>query len=259
MLAAMLLIAAALMEELETALGLCTDRTRVSFAGAHLWQAVSNGALIRFLKTGVGPQRSATVLERVLRFFRPTSILVVGYAGALSPHLKLGDLVVIRRAALLGGKGTVKTDLDEVDLSESWDLDETPFLLKTAESAGIPAHPCDGLTSSHIIGEPVQKSFLHGRFGASVIDMETAALARLAASSGIPLGCVRAVSDVADDTFLAPFSYDPDCTPVRRAARVLAAGNWIRRYGEWRDRASVARDNLRRFLVCCLSRLSRRC
>jgi nucleoside phosphorylase len=250
----MLLIAAALAEELEVALNLCTRRTRVACGGARLWSAAHQDVTIHFLKTGVGPRRSGNALEIALRSLRLANILVIGYAGALSREMKLGDLAILRRAALFGGTGERVTPFEKTKLSETWDLAESSSLLAIARAAGTPAYPCDGLTSAHIIGDPSQKRFLHERFGVSVVDMETAALARVAASAGIPLGCVRAVSDEADDAFLAPFTYDPSSTPLRRAARVLSAGNWIRRYGAWRDRAAIARESLRRFLTAYLSK-----
>jgi nucleoside phosphorylase len=249
----MLLIAAALMEELNVALNLCTKRTRVAAAGVRLWSAVHQDFTIHFLKTGAGPRRSGTALEIALRSLQFGNILVIGYAGALSRGMKLGNLAVLRRAALFGGGGKVHTSFEETSLTDSLDLVESPRLFAIAQTTGTPVHLCDGLTSAHIIGDPSQKRFLHERFGVSVVDMETATLARVAASAGIPLGCVRAVSDETDDTFLAPFTYDPSATLLKRAARVLSAGNWVRRYGEWRDRSAIARESLRRFLSAYLS------
>lgn len=252
-LAGMLLIAAALAEELEVALNLCTRRTRVACEGVRLWSAVHQDVTIHFLKTGAGPRRSGNALQIALSSLRLANILVIGYAGALSREMKLGDLAVLRRAALFGGGGEVLTPFEETSLIETRDLMESSSLLALAQTTGTPSYLCDGLTSTHIIGDPNQKRFLHERFGVSIIDMETAVLARVAASAGIPLGCVRAVSDEADDAFLAPFTYDPSLTPLRRVARVLSAGNWIRRYGAWRDRAAIARESLRKFLSAYLS------
>jgi purine-nucleoside phosphorylase len=242
------------MEELETALSHCAARTRRKCQGVQLWTAEIQNVSFHFLKTGVGPERSGNALEKTLRSLRPSSILVIGYAGALDGELRLGELAVIRRVAWLGENEEHPASLEDANLAETWDLAESSSLLKIAQGTGMPAHLCDGVTSPHIIGEPGQKRLLHSRFGMSVIDMETAALARVAAANEIPLGCVRSVSDEAGDSFLAPFTYDPASTPVRRAARVLSAGNWVRRYGEWRKRAAIARESLRRFMAACLAR-----
>jgi nucleoside phosphorylase len=246
----MLLIVAALAEELDIAAGLCSARTRTSVPGTRAWNAVCRGAVVHFLKTGVGPRKSSRSLEKILESFVPARILVIGYGGALSGELKLGDIVAIRRASLLGGNGRIP--LEETRLEGTWDLAEGLRLLETARKEGIPAHLCDGLTVPVIVGDPGQKRFLRERFGPTVIDMETAALARVAATAGIPISCVRAVSDEAEDAFLAPFSYDPAVTRLGRARRVLAQRNWFHGYGEWRRRAAMARETLRRFLKAYL-------
>ncbi len=249
----MTLIAAALMEELDLALGLCVRRARVVCPGARVLEAECRDTKLRFLKTGAGPRRAGTTLEMVLRSVRPSSILVIGYGGGLSRGLKLGDLAVLRSTALLGGDSDDPAAPEDARLGEVWQLAAGSSLLEIARSSGCAASLCDGLTAPGIIGDPVLKRSLHERFGVSVVDMETAALARVAAAHGIALGCVRALSDEADDEFLAPFTYDPETAPLRRAARVLASGNWIRRYSEWRSRSAAARESLRRFLTAYLS------
>jgi nucleoside phosphorylase len=242
----MLLIASALSEELDIAAGLCTARTRAAVPGARVWTAAYKGTSVCFLRTGVGPQKSGRALGKTLESFVPSRILLIGYGGALSEDLKLGDITVIRRASLLGGEG--KIPLEETQIEGTWDLAESLRLMQTAREEGIPARLCDSLTVPVIIGDPGQKRFLHERFGLAVIDMETAVLARAASRTGIPVSCVRAVSDEAEDTFLAPFSYDPAVTRLERAARILARGNWVHGYGEWRRHAARAREALRCFL-----------
>ena len=89
----MLMIAAALEEELETAKSLFPESERIQGERLKLWRAVRDGRTIGFLKTGVGPRRSAERLKQALKVTRPAHILVIGYAGALNPALKLGSLV----------------------------------------------------------------------------------------------------------------------------------------------------------------------
>jgi adenosylhomocysteine nucleosidase len=247
----MLLIVAALAEELEVALSLCSTRTKVDCGGVVAWVAAEGGKDIHLCKTGVGPKRSAYRLERILTELSPSHILVIGYAGALHPELKLGDLAIGRRASAFGES---KAPLEKIQLIGAWELAGSAELLSLARGAGLPAQVVEVLTSPYIIGAPDQKHLLHQRFHASAIDMETASLARVAAHHGIPISCVRAVSDEADDMFLAPFSYEPASTPVRRAMKFAAAGHWFTRRREWRQRSVRARESLRRFLSCYLQR-----
>ena len=249
MLAIMLLIAAALSEELEAALRPCTSRTRIRIAGVRAYRAERNGHALLFAKTGACGARSARRLEKALAVLDPSRVLVVGYAGALDPGLKLGDLVIVRRAAALGDLQPVRLPLDRMPLGRWWELSGGQELLGLSRAAGLAAHCGDLLTSPLVIGEPSQKLLLHRRFQAAAIDMETAALAAVAASRGLPMSCVRAVSDEADDPFLAPFSHAPTATLAGQALRIVAAGHWVRRLQQWRERAGKARRSLEHFLV----------
>ena len=247
----MLLIVAALAEEIKTGLDLCRTRDKVSYGDVRIWSGTYAGSPMAFLKTGVGPSRATKKLNRLLESFRPHRILIIGYAGALAPELKLADLVVLQRASTIGEKEVKRRPLAQLETSSSIELYGSSELLNIAREAGLPAYCGAGLTSPLIIGAPKQKQLLHQKFHALSVDMETAALARIAQAGGIQVGCVRAVSDEADDEFLAPFTYDPDASSVDRAVRVLGAGNWRNRLQAWRDRAKKARGSMSGFLRCC--------
>jgi hypothetical protein len=118
----------------------------------------------------------------------------------------------------------------------------------------LTARQGSAITSWSIIGTPEHKQILFARFGAAIVDMETAVLARVASSMGIPLGCVRAVSDDARDDFLAFLSGDPSAGALRRAVQAAAARGWLRRYRRWRDQSQEARRSLCRVLASYLDR-----
>lgn len=247
----MLLVVAALAEEINLAINLSRSREKVDCGSQRLWKGIVGSTPIHFLKTGVGPKRSAARLDEILSETQPKRILVIGYAGALSPDLKLADLILVERVSLLGGEGKCSQPLNQLDIAASFELSRAEELLRLSAGAGVAAHSGLGLTSRFIIGDPAQKELLHRRFHAISVDMETAALARVAHARAIPLSCVRAVSDEAGDEFLAPFSYDPEASSFDRALRVLATGNWRNRYREWREHAGMARKSLEIFLRYC--------
>jgi len=204
------------------------------------------------LKTGAGPRRSSKKLDALLASRRPDRILLIGYAGALAPELKIGDLVVLQEASIFGEHNANRQPLDQVEITEGYDLKYSSELFNLIQRAGIRAHCGKGLTSPFILGNPDQKRILYRRFEALTIDMETAAMARVArAAGGVPLACVRAISDEVDDEVLAPFSYDPGTSKWCRATRVLGAGNWRDRFKSWREHAGKARVSLEGFLQIC--------
>jgi adenosylhomocysteine nucleosidase len=246
----MLLIAAALEEELNAGMSLCEHRRKLRRRDVDLWEAVRNEKTVYFLRTGVGPERSAARLGAALAAIDPAQILVVGYAGAIHPDLKLGDLVAVRKA-LAFSLDTQHPDWEHIRLDGAFDLDNCDVLSECAGSAGLSAHIGDALTSAYVLGNPEHKHLLYAKFHASIVDMETAALAGVARSRTIPLGCIRVISDEARDTFLAPFSHDPAVNISGRAKRLFDTG-LTQTYRQWKKRTSIAKETLGRFLGCYL-------
>jgi nucleoside phosphorylase len=74
----LLLIAAAMKEELEIGMKLCRELRKIpNDQGLHLWQAMREDKSIGFLKAGVGPKQSAASLEAALKVIQPSHILIV--------------------------------------------------------------------------------------------------------------------------------------------------------------------------------------
>ena len=246
----MLMIAAAMDEELEIARLLCRDTERISCEKVKLWQGTRREQPICFLKSGIGPKRSAAGLQEALRVIKPSGILLIGYAGALAPDLKLGDLVAVRKA-LAFSLDEIQPDWEHVRVDDEFELSDHQSLMGSALSAGLNACSGNTMTSSYVLGDPVHKRLLHDRFGASIVDMETAAIAGVARSAGIPLSCIRVISDVAQDSFLAPFAYDPSAGIPARAKKLMETG-MVGTYREWKNHTAVAKESLGRFLALYL-------
>ncbi|HSW39537.1 MAG TPA: hypothetical protein VLL97_08615 [Acidobacteriota bacterium] len=242
----MLLITTAIADELKTAMHLCRDPERIHHHGIRLYKAELKGKPVFFLKTGVGPEKAASSLEKALEHIAPERILVIGYAGGLDPDLRLGHIVGINRAL------EFRFDADHPDwehlcVEGIYQLTGSEAISRAAAAAGLTAVTGDILTSGYVLGDPVHKDVLYRRFNASVVDMETAALARVAISRSIPLSCVRVVSDEAQDAFLLPFSNIP-LTRISTRARELLKTGMAQMYLEWKDRTLIASECLRRFL-----------
>jgi len=242
----MLLVVAALEEELKTGLALCKKRQKIPNRKIGMWQGERNGKKTAFLKAGVGPRRAAASLEEALQMMPCSQILVIGYAGALDPGLKLGDLVAAGRA-LAFSLDEINHDWDHIQLDGAFNLTNCDTLAEAAKSAGLHAGTGTVMTSPYVLGDPVRKRLLYDKFHAAIADMETAALARVAALRSVPLSCIRVVSDEAADSFLAPFSYDPS-TRLPARARKLAGTGMAKIYRKWKTNTLVARNSLSRFL-----------
>ncbi len=242
------LITAAMADELQVALDLCIRKEKIRFGAATILKGVRNGREFFFYKTGVGPKRSAAKLELLFQNVRPTNVLGIGYAGALSDSLKLGDLTIVRKASLLAEAASTGDGIRDLMITGSWELADSEGLRVLGGIDGAPVRTIDILTSPFILGDPEQKSVLGRRFHALAVDMETAAIARVCVQQGIRFTCVRAISDEVGDSLLAPFSYEPSAGPIVRALKVASAGHWLKRMRKWRENASAAKRSLKIFL-----------
>lgn len=249
----MLLIAAAMQEELNPAMALCHAPRKLHDCNVSVWEATRGTDKIYFLKTGVGPVRSAARLECALDLLRPSRVLVTGYAGALDPGIRLGTLVPVRKALAC----TLSQDnpsWEHARIDDVFELEDSQALAEAAKSAGLPVVTGDVLTSAYVLGNPEHKRLLYETFHASIVDMETAALARVAETRNIALGCVRAISDEAEDSFLASFSYDPSVGLPARAARLIGTG--VQVYRKWKENSATASEALSRFFAQFLQNAS---
>jgi hopanoid-associated phosphorylase len=105
-------------------------------------------------------------------------VISIGLAGALSPLLKVGDVVIADQ---------VLTGLEKWDCHEGWRVRLTsrlPF-----------AHQGQLFGSDVIIEKPQTKSGLHDATGALAVDMESQIAARFAAKRNLPLAGLRVISD----------------------------------------------------------------
>ena len=131
---------------------------------------------------GIGPD-AAAIAARTLAARGCQSIISWGIAGGLSPILAIGDLVLpehVRRGDRLWA---VDRELRD-DLIAS---------LRSPVSGGTL------ITTDEVIRTPEMKSSLHRAHGAVAVDMESAAVAKVAADSGIAFAVIRTISDAATD------------------------------------------------------------
>ncbi len=138
------------------------------------------GCSIIIAVTGVGIKRARTATSFIIQKFKPSLIVFGGFGGALSPDLKVGDIILGESVTSLKRNETTPL-YSEFNLSEN---NSKKGLL---------------ITESRFINEPDQKKRLFDSTGALVVDMETWGVVEAARQSGTPVASVRAVSDEADE------------------------------------------------------------
>lgn len=117
---------------------------------------------------GMGAEAARRATEAMIREVGPALILSVGFAGALDPALKVGEIFA-PRTVINAGDG-VRTD--------------------TGRGQGTL------VTFSAVAGRE-QKEKLREAYSAAAVDMEAAAVAQSAELRDVPFGALKAVSDEA--------------------------------------------------------------
>jgi len=105
-------------------------------------------------------------------------VISIGLAGALSPHLKVGEVVIADE---------VLTGAERWQCYEAW---RVRLLSRLPQ-----AHQGQLFGSDVIIEDPETKAGLHTTTGALAVDMESQVAARFAASRNLPLAGLRVISD----------------------------------------------------------------
>jgi adenosylhomocysteine nucleosidase len=123
---------------------------------------------------GIGAEAARRAAEAVIASYSPALIYSAGFAGALEPRLKVGDIVQPRRVVNAG-------DGSSIDL------------------AGVNPGRGEGvLVSFGSVASLEQKVKLRNSFAALAVDMEAAAVSRAAEARGVRFGVVKVISDEFD-------------------------------------------------------------
>lgn len=170
---------------------------------------------VEVLRTGVGPARAVAALTRRLaRGPRPSLVVSSGFAGALSADLPLHACITAAAVHRLEGGRAVPLTLGPEALRIARGLPRCALLSASAVTrATAPALPAP-----------------------SAVDMESAALAEVAAAAGVPFAVLRVVTDTPAAPFpgfvtdlAAALAAGPGWAGLAAAAR--AAGSAVRSPG----------------------------
>jgi adenosylhomocysteine nucleosidase len=121
---------------------------------------------------GIGTAAARRAAEAVIAIYSPARICSAGFAGALDPKLKIGDILQPQRVVNAA-------DCSSVSLS----------------------HGSGVLVSFSSVAGPEQKAKLCDSFSAQAVDMEASAVACAAEAHGVEFTAVKVISDEADFNF----------------------------------------------------------
>ena len=145
------------------------------------------GQPVALLALGVGKECARIAAEITIRCYRPDLLICAGFGGALHPDVKQGDIVI----------GTDVLDLGE-DHGNSVRTRSTHSILEPGElditSSPYRIHFGKILTSDDMVLKAVHKQRLGKATGALVTDMETSAVAKVAAEHNTSMLAIRCIS-----------------------------------------------------------------
>jgi adenosylhomocysteine nucleosidase len=167
--------------------------------GTRGWKRIAGRRVRRFrlpdgtgmtcVLSGVGAGKALSAARWLVASEGATALASMGVSGGLDPSLHAGDLILPDRVAeICGNEDAAWTvDLECLEIAHS---------LLAAE--GLPVHRGSMVTSPQaaLTAEAKQALFANRQFLA--VDMESAAVARAAGESNLPVLVVRAVCDTAE-------------------------------------------------------------
>jgi adenosylhomocysteine nucleosidase len=207
----------------------CRQKESFSIDGLHCTLGNFRDQPVLVARVGMGEMQARANTELLADHFSPDALVLAGYGGALIPALNIGDVMV-------------STNYSSADVLSFFRL----------LSGFNFARFC---TASEVIGTPAERDRYARTRQAEVIEMETAAVAQIAESRGIPFVALRVISD--DHAHLLPvralaagFNAEKGRpTPLRLLAHLALHPGEIAPFSRFVGNLSLARKSLFSFLV----------
>lgn len=198
-------IIGAMESEVSTLISLMEDKKTTTICGITYYIGRLQSQEVILARAGIGKVNAALCTQTMILTFSPTLILNTGVAGALSPDLQVGDMVV--------ATSLVEHDMDTTPVGDprglltigGENIVEIPTcsatretLFEAAKDMGI--SPMAGMiaTGDQFISTKEQKDGIRSHFDAVACEMEGGAIAHACYAARIPCAILRAISDTAD-------------------------------------------------------------
>ena len=195
-------IIVAMEEELEAVLNIMNNIEQKEIYGISVQIGKIEQKEVAVVKSGVGKVNAARVTQILIDKLNVKSIINLGAAGALSPLLNIGDIVIgekliqhdFDRTAFDHDKGYITGVGDyiysDIELIEKFkkaanNLKEKDYKIKT----GIIA------TGDIFCTDIEMKNKIYSKFDADCVEMEGAAIAQVCYLDNIPFIVIRSISD----------------------------------------------------------------
>ena len=161
------------------------------------------------VESGVGFDNAARAAEMLIRDGRPDLLISTGFCGGIAPELQAGDVVVAKNIIIVNETGFEEIPVPLSSIGRTFVASQAARGKRVVEGAFV--------STPAIMSKRRLAGVLSGQYPNPVVEMESGAIAVIAAENSIPLLAIRAVSDSAAEEL--GFSLDEFCDPDMRRIR----------------------------------------
>ena len=184
----MIAILVAVKQELKPILRLADARHIIRQEHLDFYEGTLAGQPVALLALGVGKECARIAAEMTIKCYRPDLIISAGFGGALQDHIQTGDMVVGSEVLELTGD-----DGKDVRWRAIPSAGQPPAVAGNLD--GFRLHSGKILTADDLIVKARRKARIGQATGALTVDMESSAVAAVAAAHGTRFLAVRCVTD----------------------------------------------------------------
>ena len=197
--------------ELERLIGAMQEPVHREISGVPFTCGRLLGTDVVIARAGVGKVTAAVCAQTMALIYEPELIINSGVSGALSPELRVGDVVI--------GTDVVQHDVDTTALGDepgfvstvdrlSFPLDNfaSTAIAAAAEELGIRAVRGRIASGDQFVASTERKEEIVRLFSAVTCEMEAGAIAHVCFLNRIPCAVIRSISDGGNEE--APMSYE---------------------------------------------------
>ena len=197
--------------ELERLIGAMREPAHREISGVPFTCGKLLGTDVVIARAGVGKVNAAVCAQTMALIYEPELIINSGVSGALSPELRVGDVVI--------GTDVVQHDVDTTALGDepgfvstvdrlSFPLDNfaSTAIAAAAKELGIRAVRGRIASGEQFVASTERKEEIVRLFSAVTCEMEAGAIAHVCFLNRIPCAVIRSISDGGNEE--APMSYE---------------------------------------------------
>ncbi len=196
-------IMGAMPEEIEPLLARVENVKKVEYASNVYYEATYKGKELVIAYSKIGKVFASLTATILLERFKCNKLLFSGVAGAISPDLKIGDLII--------ADGLCQHDLDIVAFGHPYgyvpegevciptDVTLRTIAKEVAKRNSLTLREGIVATGDQFVANSERKEWISKTFNADALEMEGASVAVICNALNVPFFILRAISDTAND------------------------------------------------------------